>query len=173
MLTNPSNSLKKVKAEFPILMGNNFLNKKICKHISNEINNFQTYDDLVMSGRSRINKGSKNFKNFTLKSKNSSRLYKTLNNKKFYTNLISIFEKIFENLDLKNLKKFPFSKKNYGVQSGKKLTRFNYKNLTLNLDMDFSVAECKLRRRLGYLHDPGTVHGLRPLLLDNVQDREA
>ena len=108
MLTNSSNSLKKVKAEFPILMGNNFLNKKICKHITTEINNFQNYDDLVMSGRNRINKGSKNFKNFTLRSKNSARLYNILNNKKFYTNLLSIFEKIFVNLDLKNLKKFTF-----------------------------------------------------------------
>ena len=141
MLTNSSNSLKKVKAEFPILMGNNFLNKKICKHITTEINNFQNYDDLVMSGRSRINKGSKNFKNFTLRSKNSARLYNILNNKKFYTNLLSIFEKFFVSLDLKNLKKFPFLKKNYGIQSGKKITKLYYKNLTLNLDMDFSVAE--------------------------------
>ena len=65
MLINLNHSIKKVEAEFPILLTNNFINKKNCKNISSEIRNFKNYDDYVMSGRNRINKGSNNFKNFT------------------------------------------------------------------------------------------------------------
>ena len=50
----------------------NFISKKDCKKIIKEIDKFKKFDDLVMSGRKRINKGSQNFKNFMQKSKTSS-----------------------------------------------------------------------------------------------------
>ena len=42
----------------------NFISKNDCKKIIKEIDKFKKYDDLVMDGRKRINKGSQNFKNF-------------------------------------------------------------------------------------------------------------
>ena len=72
-----------------------------------------------MNGRNRINKGSKNFKRFIARSKNSAKIFNILNNKKFYLNLITQFENNFKKLNLKKFKNYNFSKKNYGLQSGK------------------------------------------------------
>jgi len=135
------NKFEKCKADFPILISQNFIDKKNCKKISNEIEKFKKFDDVVMNGRNRINKGSKNFKRFIARSKNAAKIFNILNNKKFYLDLITQFENNFKKLNLKKFKNYNFSKINYGLQSGKKLTKYNFRNLTCNLDMDFSVSE--------------------------------
>ena len=43
---------------------NDFLKPEIYKKIFDEINTFDQYDDLVMNGRMRVNKGSKIFKDY-------------------------------------------------------------------------------------------------------------
>ena len=43
--------------------------KKDCEKLINEIKNANAFDDLIQGGRNRINKGSRNFKNY-LKSQN-------------------------------------------------------------------------------------------------------
>ena len=53
--------LKKVKGNFPVLVGSNIIPKNICKILIEEISNSKSFDDMIMGGRSRINKGSKNF----------------------------------------------------------------------------------------------------------------
>ena len=40
--------------------------KNTCENFVIEIQKSKAFDDMIMGGRSRINKGSKNFKNFTL-----------------------------------------------------------------------------------------------------------
>ena len=80
------------KSPFPILVFENFINKKICSEMIKEILKYDKYDDEVMNGRQRINKGSKNFKNFVNKSKNIQKFYKSINNFKFYKRLDKLFE---------------------------------------------------------------------------------
>ena len=58
---------------------NDFLKPEICKKIFDEINTFDQYDDLVMNGRMRVNKGSKIFKDY-LKNSPNLFLYEKLNN---------------------------------------------------------------------------------------------
>ena len=56
--------LKKLKGNFPVLVGSNIISKNICKLLIEEISNSKSFDDMIMGGRSRINKGSKNFNNY-------------------------------------------------------------------------------------------------------------
>jgi len=49
--------LKKVKGNFPVLVGSNIIPKNICKKLIEEISNSKSIDDMIMGGRSRINKG--------------------------------------------------------------------------------------------------------------------
>ena len=51
--------LKKIKSNFPVLVGSNVIPRSICKTLIKEISNSKTFDDMIMGGRSRINKGSK------------------------------------------------------------------------------------------------------------------
>ena len=51
------------KSPFPLLIINNFIDKKLSKELAVEINKTKSFDDLVMNGRFRVNKGSNNFKN--------------------------------------------------------------------------------------------------------------
>ena len=67
----------------------NFISKIDCMKIIKEIDKFKKYDDFVMSGRKRINKGSKNFKDFLRASKTSSSFFKKINNIKFYNRIKS------------------------------------------------------------------------------------
>ena len=55
-------------------------------------------------------------------------------------NLITQFENNFKKLNLKKFKNYSFKKKLW-TAIRKKLTKYNFKNLTCNLDMDFSVSE--------------------------------
>ena len=72
---------------------NHFINANACKKIIKEIDNFEKYDDLVMSGRKRINKGSINFNKFLKNSITSRKFFSKINNFKFFktikTNLIN------------------------------------------------------------------------------------
>ena len=72
------NKLKKIKSEFPVLVGKNIISAKDCKKLIAEIVNAKSFDDLISGGRSRINKGSKNFKDYLKKSKFSNKLFKNL-----------------------------------------------------------------------------------------------
>lgn len=122
----------------------NFINKIDCKKIINEIDRFKKYDDLVMNGRKRINKGSENFKNFMHISKTSLNFYKKINNLQFYNKiksniLIQNKNQLWKN-EIKNLR---FSKTVCGSQKGKKITKnkTDLKKNILYLDLDFSVSE--------------------------------
>ena len=112
--------------------------------IIKEISTFNSFDDTVMNGRNRINKGSKNFHNFLYKSKNIKSFYKSINNFKFYKKLDQLLEKNFETNRWKVLNKINhFSKRNYGLQTGSGITK-NFgkkgKKNILNLDIDFSSS---------------------------------
>ena len=111
--------LKKVKGNFPVLVGSNIIPKNICKILIEEISNSKSFDDMIMGGRSRINKGSKNFNNYIKQSKISKKLFKLFNSKSFYKKIENIFKKRFkdgswENSNLPkifNPKKFTIKKR--------------------------------------------------------------
>ena len=67
--------------------------KNTCENFVIEIQKSKAFDDMIMGGRSRINKGSKNFKNFIKESKNANKLYKQFNNLNFYKTIEKIFWK--------------------------------------------------------------------------------
>ena len=81
--------LKKIKSNFPVLVGNNVVSKNICNLLIKEISNSKSFDDMIMGGRSRINKGSKNFNLYIKNSVNSAKLFKLFNSKSFYKNTSS------------------------------------------------------------------------------------
>lgn len=121
----------------------NFLNVKTSKNIIEEIKNFRKFDDLVMGGRKRINKGTKNFKVFLSKSPYSNTLFKKMNNKKFFKKIAyRFFENKKKNWNI-NLTNTKYLKKVSGVQKGNGITRekTDLKKNILYLDMDFSVSE--------------------------------
>ena len=140
--------LKKVKGNFPVLVGNNVIPKNICNTLIKEISNSKSFDDMIMGGRSRINKGSKNFNNYIENSKISKKLFKLFNSKSFYKKIENIFKKKFKDDSWKNSnlpkifnpKKFTIKKKlnSYELQ---KLLGNNYSNPKVNLDIDFSISK--------------------------------
>ena len=146
--------LKKIKSNFPVLVGSNVIPKKICKTLIKEISNSKSFDDMIMGGRSRINKGSKNFNNYIKESKTSEKLFKMFNCKSFYKKIESIFKKNFkdgswENSNLPkifNQKKFTAKKKLNSSELQKMLGK-NYSNPKVNLDIDFSVSKGGYRLR--------------------------
>ena len=83
-LTLKNLPLKKVNAPYSIGYIDNFLTKEYCEKLYREIELFKDYDDLVMNGRMRVNKGSNKFKNYLESSPNLNFLYDNLNNKNFY-----------------------------------------------------------------------------------------
>jgi hypothetical protein len=141
------NKLKKIESHFPVMIGKNVISTKDCKKLINEIKNIKAFDDMIQGGRSRINKGSKNFKNYISKSKLSSKLFKQFNSKVFYKKVEVKFKKTFKNYDWSNtyLPKSFLSKK-YTIKkpmNSKELLRVfgnSYKNPKVNLDIDFSVS---------------------------------
>ena len=140
--------LKKIKSNFPVLIGNNIIPKNICKTLIKEISSSKSFDDMIMGGRSRINKGSKNFNNYIIKSKISKKLFKLFNSKSFYKKIENTFKKNFkddswENSNLPkifNSKKFTIKKKLNSSELQKMLGN-NYSNPKVNLDIDFSVSK--------------------------------
>lgn len=141
--------LNKVNAPYPIGYIDNFLSLEECKKLFKEINLFKNYDDLVMNGRMRVNKGSEKFKNYLAKSPNLSDLYERLNNRNFYISMKNKLESIRPAYSwLTKLDKFDFSKNNYGEQSFNlfKIIRKSsfvskFFNKTINLDIDFSKSK--------------------------------
>ena len=146
--------LKKFKNNFPILFANNAISNHVCKSLVNEISSSETFDDLIMGGRSRINKGSKNFKKYINKSKISKKLFHLFNSKKFYNKIENVFKKNFKNQSWVNLyppklfntKKFTIKKKINSTEL-KALLGKNYKHSNVNLDIDFSVSKEGYRLR--------------------------
>ena len=73
------------------------ISKDTCNNFVKEIQKSKAFDDMIMGGRSRINKGSQNFKKFIKSSKNAAQLYKQFNNFNFYKTIEKIFKKKFKN----------------------------------------------------------------------------
>ena len=67
--------LKKIKSNFPVIVGQQIISKKVCNSLIKEISNSKNFDDMIMGGRSRINKGSKNFNKYISSSKISKKLF--------------------------------------------------------------------------------------------------
>ena len=140
--------LKKIKSNFPVLVAEKAIPKNICKNLTSEISASRAFDDMIMGGRSRINKGSKNFKKYLKYSKHSKKLFKKFNSKNFYRKIEKIFKLKFKENTWENLynprsfnqKKFTLKRK---VNSKEliKLLGDDYRNPILNLDIDFSVSK--------------------------------
>ena len=148
------NRLMKVKSNFPVMIGKEVIPKKDCDKLINEIKNASAFDDLIQGGRNRINKGSRNFKNYLKKSKLSNKLYKQFNSQSFYKKVEKRFKKTFKSYGWSNTylpQKF-LSKKftNKRLMNSKELMKMlgnNYKNPNVNLDIDFSVSRGGYRLR--------------------------
>tara|TARA_Y100000590_G_C15745229_1_gene1021776 strand:- start:1544 stop:2320 length:777 start_codon:yes stop_codon:yes gene_type:complete len=148
-------NLKKIKfpnSNYPIIIIDNFIPNNICKKIRNAVIKQKKFDDYVMGGRNRINKGSDNFKSFLKKSIYAGELYKKLNKKKSYEKINNIFDKKFQKFPWKfKIINYKFSKTNYGLQKGRTFTKQSKKDKKLNLinlDMDFSASNS------GYSREP-------------------
>ena len=149
-----TNKLKKIKSNFPVLVGNNVISKSICNLLIKEISNSKSFDDMIMGGRSRINKGSKNFNSYIKNSVNSAKLFKLFNSKTFYKKIENLFTKNFKDGTWVNLykpksfnpKKFTIKKK-LNSSELKKILGNNYTNPKVNLDIDFSVSKGGYRLR--------------------------
>ena len=90
------NRLKKIKSNFPVLVGDKVVEKNTCNLLIDEISKSKAFDDMIMGGRSRINKGSKNFNNYIKSSNNSAKLFKLFNSKTFYKKIETLFSKNFK-----------------------------------------------------------------------------
>ena len=130
------------------------ISKNTCENFVKEIQKSKAFDDMIMGGRSRINKGSQNFKNFIKKSKNASQLYREFNNFKFYKTIEKIFKKKFKNSSWSSVykantfQKERFTpKKKYNSSELKKILGKKHKKPTVNLDIDFSVSKGGYRLR--------------------------
>lgn len=143
--------IDRLNTPYPLISLGKFLDKKTCTKLCKEIDNFKKYDDLVMNGRFRVNKGSSHFEKQLKQSPHLRNLYYQLNS--FQT-----FKKIKNYLIYKNKNKndlfYPtiksplYSKIKFGRQSFKlfdhlRETRFisSFFRQTLNLDMDFSKSK--------------------------------
>lgn len=148
------NRLKKIKSNFPVLVGDNVVNANTCNLLIDEISKSKAFDDMIMGGRSRINKGSKNFSNYIKTSNNSAKLFKLFNSKVFYKKIENLFSKNFKDGSWTNThkprvfnpKKFTIKKK-LNSSELKKLLGNNYSNPKVNLDIDFSVSRGGYRLR--------------------------
>ena len=148
------NKLKKVKSNFPVMVGNGAISKKDCEKLIDEIRNAKSFDDLIQGGRNRINKGSSNFKNYLKKSKLSNKLYKQFNSQSFYKKVENRFKKTFKDYGWSNAylpSKFLREKfTNKKLMNSKELMKMlgkTYKNPNVNLDIDFSVSRGGYRLR--------------------------
>ena len=101
------------------MIGKGAISAKDCERLINEIKNAKSFDDMIMGGRNRINKGSKNFKNYLKNSKLSNNLYKQFNSQSFYKKVEKKFKKsfkaviVFNNLKLNHINWF-FSNSSFG-----------------------------------------------------------
>ena len=88
--------LKKIKSNFPVIVGEEIISKKVCNSLIKEITNSKSFDDMIMGGRSRINKGSKNFNKYISSSKISKKLFTTFNTQSFYKKIDNKFKTEFK-----------------------------------------------------------------------------
>ena len=135
--------VKKIDTSYPVLIFDNFIDKNLCGHLKKSIIAEKTYDDFVMSGRNRINKGSNRFENFVNSSYKIKNFYKMLNSFSFYKKCENMINTHYpeSKWTIKNKIK-NFSKINYGLQKGSKLTHsFSKLKNVINLDVDFSVSK--------------------------------
>ena len=130
----------------------NFVSKNNSETLSKAILEQKKFDDFVMDGRNRINKGSKNFIKFVSKKQIIKKFYNKINQKSFFNKIKYLFEKEYGSFPWKienNFKKF--SKHSYGLQKGNKFTKESKrakKYNIVNLDFDFSISEN------GYAREP-------------------
>ena len=109
---------------------------------------------MIMGGRSRINKGSKNFTLYIKNSANSLKLFKLFNSKSFYKKIENLFTKNFKDGSWVNLhtpktfnpNKFTVKKKLSSIEL-KRMLGNSYTNPKVNLDMVFSVSKGGYRLR--------------------------
>ena len=148
------NKLSKIKSNFPLMVGKKALSARDCKTLINEIKKAKSFDDLIQGGGKRINKGSKNFKNYLQNSKLSRKLYKQFNSKSFYRKVENRFKNMFKTYGWSNTflpKKFLSQKyTNKRLMNSKGLVKMlgkSYKNPNVNLDIDFSVSKGGYRLR--------------------------
>ena len=148
-------NLKKItypKSSFPIIRVDNLLSDKNCDILKKAIEDQKKFDDFVMNGRNRINKGSSTFRNFLSKSKNANELYNSLNSKSTFVKILRIFNNNFQDKFWRfKQNKMKYSKINYGNQKGNELTKQkkgDKKRNVVNLDIDFSVS------KNGYFREP-------------------
>ena len=146
--------LKPIKSNFPILIAEKSISRNICNNFVKEIQKSKAFDDLIMGGRSRINKGSQNFKDFINNSANAAQLYRQLNCFNFYKTIEKIFKKKFKsnswssNYVANTFQKEKFTpKKKYNSCELKKILGKMHKTPTVNLDIDFSVSKSGYRLR--------------------------
>jgi hypothetical protein len=147
-LTLKNLPLKKVNAPYSIGYIDNFLTKEYCEKLYREIELFKDYDDLVMNGRMRVNKGSNKFKNYLESSPNLNFLYDNLNNKNFYLEMENKLKTLNQSKWKPIIKNFNYSKTNYGEQNFNliKLLRKSWLisklfKKAINLDIDFSRSK--------------------------------
>tara|TARA_B110000027_G_scaffold134222_1_gene165688 strand:+ start:4729 stop:5517 length:789 start_codon:yes stop_codon:yes gene_type:complete len=145
-------NIKFPKTSFPVIQIDNLLSDSICEKLKKDIQRQKKFDDFVMNGRNRINKGSSTFKSFLEKSKNAKKIYNSLNSKSTFEKILGIFLYKFQNFSWKfQGKKLNYSKINYGIQKGKILTKQKQKDKKkdiVNLDIDFSISQN------GYFREP-------------------
>jgi len=121
----------------------------IVKKFFDEISLINNYDDLVMNGRYRVNKGSKNFREYLKKFKNLSNLYDILNNENYYKLMRERLDFVKSNNTWKpEIEGFKYSKKNFGEQKFNLIKIFRRSSIiskffekTVNLDIDFSTSK--------------------------------
>ena len=146
------NNKKIIKTDFPIILIKNFLSKKNSEILGKAIIEQKKFDDFVMGGRNRINKGSRNFIELVSKKKIIKKLYNNINQKSFFDKIKYLFEKEYVSFPWKIENNFNrFSKHSYGLQSGSKFTKQSKRERkynTVNLDFDFSISEN------GYAREP-------------------
>jgi len=146
--------LKSIKSNFPIMIAEKAISKDTCNNFVKEIQKSKAFDDMIMGGRSRINKGSQNFKKYIKSSKNAAQLYRQLNNFNFYKAIEQIFKKKFKDNSWSSIyrakafqkEKFTPKKKYNSLELKKILGKIN-KKPTVNLDIDFSVSKSGYRLR--------------------------
>ncbi len=142
-------NLVKVDAPYPVAFVDEFIDNSDCKKLFDEICAFESYDDLVMNGRMRVNKGSKKFKDYIENSPNLSKLYKKLNNKELFLEMknklnLLVSKKVWQT----DLEEFKFSETNFGEQKfdlikylRKSWLISKFFKQTINLDIDFSRSK--------------------------------
>jgi len=85
--------VKKIKSSYPVLIFEDFINKDLCNHLKKSIISEKNYDDFVMNGRNRINKGSNKFQSFINSSSKIKNFYNMINNSDRSSNKLSRLEK--------------------------------------------------------------------------------